>query len=99
MADRIIIRDLLLRAIIGINPGERTNPQDVLINVELEADLRPAGASDDIDDALNYRTVAKRIAAGGQRATFKMQVPLIYPDRLTECRAMVPQQTQGSVAA
>ncbi|MGI6375765.1 MAG: dihydroneopterin aldolase [Anaerolineae bacterium] len=62
MADRIIIRDLLLRAIIGINPGERTNLQDVLINVELEADLRPAGASDDIDDALNYRTIAKRIA-------------------------------------
>ena len=59
MADRIIIRDLLLRAIIGINPGERTNPQDVLINVE-RGRPAPAGASDDIDDALNYRTVAKR---------------------------------------
>lgn len=63
MTDRIYIRDLLLRAIIGINPSERTNLQDVLINIELEADLRPAGQSDDIADAVNYRTIAKNVAA------------------------------------
>ncbi|NLX35515.1 MAG: dihydroneopterin aldolase [Chloroflexi bacterium] len=61
MKDRILIRDLLLRAIIGVNPSERIGVQDVLINIELEVDLRSPGASDDIHDAVNYRTIAKHV--------------------------------------
>jgi len=61
--DRIFIRDLLVRGIVGINPEERTNRQDVVVNVTLWADTRPAAASDQIEDAINYRTVAKAIIA------------------------------------
>lgn len=61
MSDQIYIKDLLLRTIIGINPEEREKRQDVLINVVLRADTRAAGASDDIEDAVNYRTITKRI--------------------------------------
>jgi dihydroneopterin aldolase / 2-amino-4-hydroxy-6-hydroxymethyldihydropteridine diphosphokinase len=61
MSDHIYIKDLLLRTIIGINPEEREKRQDVLINVVLRADTRAAGASDDIEDATNYRTITKRI--------------------------------------
>jgi len=61
MTDRIIIRDLLLRTIIGINGEERENRQDVVVNLTLEADLRPPGRSDDIADAVNYRTVTKQV--------------------------------------
>lgn len=63
MADRIHITDLLIRGIVGINPDERDNPQDVLVNVTMWADTRPAAASDDIADAVNYRSVAKAIIA------------------------------------
>jgi D-erythro-7,8-dihydroneopterin triphosphate epimerase len=61
--DLIHIRDLMVRGIVGINPDERTNPQDVLINATLWVDTRPAAASDDIADAVNYRTVAKAMIA------------------------------------
>jgi FolB domain-containing protein len=61
MTDRIYIKDLLLRTIIGINDEERHNRQDVLINIVLFADMRTAGASDDIKDAVNYRTITKQI--------------------------------------
>jgi FolB domain-containing protein len=61
--DRIVIEGLLVRGIVGINPEERTNRQDVLIDVTMWADTRPAAASDDIADAVNYRTVAKAIIA------------------------------------
>ncbi len=67
--DRIIIKDLLLRGIVGINEDERTNRQDILINVTMWADTAAAAASDDIVDAVNYRTVTKAIIAhieGGQ---------------------------------
>ena len=61
MADQIHIRDLLLRAIIGINDDERRNRQDVLLNLVITADCRAAGQSDDIDDAVNYRSLTKRL--------------------------------------
>ena len=59
--DKIIIKDLLVRGIIGINDDERVNKQDILLNLTIFADTRPAAASDDIADAVNYRTITKRI--------------------------------------
>tara|TARA_B100001750_G_C15514582_1_gene606045 strand:+ start:2267 stop:2635 length:369 start_codon:yes stop_codon:yes gene_type:complete len=60
-SDRIKITDLHLRAIIGINPDERKNLQDVLINIVLYVDSRPAAESDDISDSANYRSITKEI--------------------------------------
>jgi FolB domain-containing protein len=59
--DRIEIRDLLLRGILGINPEEREKKQDILVNLTLFAELRQAGRSDDIADTPNYRTITKRV--------------------------------------
>lgn len=61
MRDRIIIKDLLLRAIVGINDDERVNRQDVLINVTMWTDTRRAAQSDRIADAVNYRSISKLI--------------------------------------
>ena len=61
--DHIIIEDLLLRCIIGAQDWEREKKQDVLINLQLDTDIRPAANSDNIADALNYRTIAKAIIA------------------------------------
>jgi len=59
--DRIEIRDLLLRGILGINDEERDKKQGILVNLTLFADLREAGRSDDISDTANYRTITKRV--------------------------------------
>jgi FolB domain-containing protein len=61
--DCIEIKDLLLRGIVGINAWEREKPQDILVNITLFADLRRAGASDDLTDSVNYRTLTKQIIA------------------------------------
>lgn len=61
MEDRIEIKDLLLRGILGINDWERENRQDILINITLFGDLSTAGESDDIADTINYRTVTKNV--------------------------------------
>ncbi|MEE3255279.1 MAG: dihydroneopterin aldolase [Chloroflexota bacterium] len=60
-SDRIKITDLHLRAIIGINPDERKNLQDVLINIVLYVDSHLAAESDDISNSANYRTITKEI--------------------------------------
>jgi len=61
MTDQIHIKDLQLRTIVGVNAEERRDRQDVLVNLVLYVDTRPAGATDDIDQAVNYRTLTKRI--------------------------------------
>lgn len=61
MSDQILIRDLLLRTILGINDEERRSKQDVLINLTLYVDTTAAGLSDDIQDAVNYRTLTKQV--------------------------------------
>ena len=59
--DKIHIRDLLLRCIIGIYPHERREKQDVIVNVTAESDFAAAAATDRIEDAVNYKTVTKNI--------------------------------------
>ncbi len=61
--DQIHIKDLVVRGIIGINPDERVNRQDVLVNITMWADTSKAAATDDIDDAVNYKTITKRVIA------------------------------------
>jgi FolB domain-containing protein len=61
--DRIHIIDLEVEGILGINPDERVNKQTLRVNVTMWADTRPAARSDDIADAVNYRTVTKAIIA------------------------------------
>lgn len=61
--DRIFVRDLRVRGIIGLNDWEREKQQDILINLTLGVDCRAAGASDDVADSLNYRTLTKAVIA------------------------------------
>jgi FolB domain-containing protein len=61
--DKILIRDLQVRGIIGLNEWEREKRQDILINLTLGVDCRAAGGSDDVADALNYRTLTKAVIA------------------------------------
>ncbi|NNC93690.1 MAG: dihydroneopterin aldolase [Acidimicrobiia bacterium] len=61
--DQIHIRDLLVHAIIGINPDERVTKQDVLVNATLFFDTRAAGASDDMAESINYSTITKAMKA------------------------------------
>jgi FolB domain-containing protein len=61
--DKILISDLLLRCIIGINEWERTQKQDVLINITLYADLRKPSETDHIEDSIDYKEIKKEIIA------------------------------------
>jgi D-erythro-7,8-dihydroneopterin triphosphate epimerase len=59
--DKIHIRDLKLRCIIGIYPRERRRKQNVVVNITLETDLRAAGRSDAIADTVDYKAIKLEI--------------------------------------
>ena len=47
--DRIEIKDLLVRGIVGVNESERRKRQDILVNVTMLADTRRAAETDNLD--------------------------------------------------
>ena len=59
--DKVFIRDLSARAIIGVNDWERRDKQEVLINIDMTTDISAAAQADDVDASVNYRTVTKKV--------------------------------------
>jgi dihydroneopterin aldolase len=57
VSDRIELRGLRVDAICGVLPHERTTPQPLELDLDLTADLRTAGASDDLADTIDYGAV------------------------------------------
>lgn len=57
----IRIKNLRLRAIIGVNDWERTERQAVIINAELEFDGSAAIQSDHINDTIDYRNISQKL--------------------------------------
>lgn len=66
--DKIIIKDLSARGIIGIHSDERIQPQEIIINIILFANTEKAGHSDDIADTVSYSTIAKKVRAHAESA-------------------------------
>ena len=70
--DRIYIRDLALRCIIGLYPEERKNKQDVIINIVLETDLHAAGKSDSLTDTVDYKAIKLAILDFVENSRFQL---------------------------
>jgi dihydroneopterin aldolase len=59
--DAIFLHDLRIETVVGIWEWERRIRQTISIDLEMGADIRPAAATDRIEDTLNYKAVAKRL--------------------------------------
>ena len=68
----IRIKNLRLRTYIGIKEDEINNKQDVVINVTIHYSAQNAANSDDMDNALNYRTITKKIIAMVEQQRFSL---------------------------
>lgn len=70
--DIVFLRDLRIETVIGIWDWERRIKQVVSIDLEMATDVRRAAATDRIDEALNYRDVAKRLIAFVEASSFQL---------------------------
>jgi dihydroneopterin aldolase/D-erythro-7,8-dihydroneopterin triphosphate epimerase len=59
--DKILIKDLRLRCIIGINEFERREKQDVTINIVIWSNLTEAAETDDVGKTVDYKEITKGI--------------------------------------
>jgi dihydroneopterin aldolase len=70
--DTIFLHDMRVETIVGIWDWERKIRQTVSIDLEMAADIKKAAGSDSIDDALNYKLVAKRVQQFVSESSFKL---------------------------
>ena len=65
--DKVIIKNLLARGIIGVNDWERTRAQNILINITMFTDTHRAGETDNLEDCINYSTMSKKVLAHAEK--------------------------------
>ncbi len=53
--DRIELRGMVFRGRHGVSEAERSRDQDFTVDVEVDVDLREAGATDRLDSTVDYR--------------------------------------------
>ena len=70
--DIVYISDLRIETIIGIYAWEREIRQVISIDLEMAADNRKAAATESIEDALNYKAVAKRLIQFVEESEFQL---------------------------
>jgi len=70
---RIRVKNLLIRTYIGFNPDELVNKQDVIINLEIEAEI-PADAllADEPNGIYDYKVITKKVISFVQDGRFKL---------------------------
>jgi len=101
--DKTFIKDLKIRAILGVRDWERTTPQDILVNVTLFTLPRPVGAPDDMSACVDYSALAKEIRAlveGARRFTVEAlaeDIAGVCLSRLQVRKAIVRVEKPGAV--
>jgi dihydroneopterin aldolase len=63
VADRITLTGLKVRGFHGVYEHERRDGQDFVVDATLWLDSRPAAASDDLADTVDYGGLANRLAS------------------------------------
>ncbi len=70
--DIVFVRDLRIETVIGVYEWERRIRQVVSLDLEMAADVARAAASDALEDALNYKAVAKRLIEYVEGSRFQL---------------------------
>ena len=70
--DIVYSRDLRIETVIGIFDWERESRQIVSLDIEMASDNRKAAATDQIEDAVDYKTVAKRLISYVGESQFQL---------------------------
>jgi dihydroneopterin aldolase len=76
--DRIFLHGLAVDCIIGFIEWERRVKQTIVIDVEMPVDCARAAKSDEVEDTLDYKKVAKRLIAFVEMSEFKLVETLAH---------------------
>ena len=70
--DIIFIQGLKVDTVIGIYDWERKIRQEIVLDIEMSADISTAASTDNINQALNYKDICKRISSFVSDSQFQL---------------------------
>jgi 7,8-dihydroneopterin aldolase/epimerase/oxygenase len=70
--DTITLHDLEVFYRVGVPEEERSQPQRLLLNIELAHDFSAAAAGDDLSKTINYFEVSQRLLHFGRERSWKL---------------------------
>lgn len=70
--DIVYIRELEIETVIGVFDWERERKQTVSIDLDLGCDIRAAAFSDDLADALDYKSISHRVVDFVAQSEFQL---------------------------
>ena len=70
--DIVYLRDLKIETVIGIFDWERQIKQTVILDIDMATDVAAAAATDSIEDALDYKSVTKRVITFVETSEFQL---------------------------
>ena len=70
--DIIFLHGLKARCTVGVWEWERRIKQTLIFDVDLAADIRSAAATDELDDTLNYKAIARAIIAHVEASEYQL---------------------------
>ena len=70
--DTVFLRDLKIDTVIGIYGWERRVRQALIFDLEMSAGVAKAAKTDKIEDALNYKSIAKRLQQYVSESEFEL---------------------------
>ena len=70
--DIIFLKDLKIETVVGIYDWERKVKQTVILDLEMATDVKKAASTDKIEDALDYKAIAKRLISFVGESEFEL---------------------------
>mgnify|MGYP003332079985 FL=1 len=70
--DTITLTDLEVHYRVGVPDAERTQPQRLLLNIEMQHDFIRAAATDDLRETIDYYAVSRRLLTFGEGRSWKL---------------------------
>ncbi len=70
--DTIFLHGLKVECVIGVWEWERRIKQKVEIDLDMAADIRSAAASDQLEDTLNYKAIAKAVISHVENSEYQL---------------------------
>ncbi len=70
--DTVFIKGLKAKAVIGVFDWEKRIRQNLLLDIDLRADVAGAAASDALEDAVDYKAISKRVVEFAEASQFQL---------------------------
>ena len=70
--DIVFIKSLKIDTVIGVYDWERNIRQNIILDIQMSSDIKKASKTDDIEQALDYKAVTKRITNFVRQSRFKL---------------------------